>query len=145
MKSKELMVDDWVYAQSSRGEEFYPTKVKNIYDADEDEPCGTIMDNYERIISSYEFKPIPLTEKILKSNGFVNSYTEGWFEMGYGSLNFYYTDKKHFIINSLDDKGNHRKLWVIKIEYVHELQHALRLCELNKLADNFKVEQNGSN
>ncbi|MBQ0088527.1 MAG: hypothetical protein KBT27_04250 [Prevotellaceae bacterium] len=28
----------------------------------------------------------------------------------------------------------------IQIKYVHELQHALRLCGLNDLADNFKIE-----
>lgn len=29
---------------------------------------------------------------------------------------------------------------LIKIRYVHELQHALRLCGLTELADNFKVK-----
>lgn len=28
---------------------------------------------------------------------------------------------------------------VITCEYVHQLQHALRLCKLNELADNFKI------
>lgn len=41
-------------------------------------------------------------------------------------------DNDYFFISSLDA--------YIHIYYVHELQHALRLCGLNELADNFKVK-----
>jgi len=28
----------------------------------------------------------------------------------------------------------------VRVNYVHQLQHALRLCGLNELANNFKLE-----
>ena len=37
-------------------------------------------------------------------------------------------------------EGNYNKGWC-KTIYLHELQHALRLCGLNDLADNFKLEE----
>lgn len=73
-------------------------------------------------------RPIPLTPEILKKN-FPS--TTDWYFIG--------TDKFCFRIDKYKDKwdlyfgrdGKGTNLQ-IKISYVHELQHALRLCGINK-------------
>lgn len=74
-----------------------------------------------------ELNPIPLTPEILEKNGFVK----------HDKIHPYYLDYYHerdgfTIFNSSAWHGH-------ILNSVHELQHALRLCGLNDLADNFKV------
>lgn len=80
-------------------------------------------------------KPIPITPKILEKNGFKKRGDEyAAFGLG-GPIQWYVAleDFKWFITSS------DRDLTIRGQRYVHELQHALRLCGLNELADNFKV------
>lgn len=143
MKSNELMLGDWVYALSSRGEEFTATTVKNIYDADEDEPCGTIMEKYGRIVGSSEFKPIPLTQEILEKSGFDEEPFDKWEDSMWVSKNDRVliskrTRYKEWYIHI--DCEYFSPVWSMECDYVHELQHILRFCGLNELADNLKIE-----
>lgn len=79
--------------------------------------------------SKYDWvKPIPLTPEILEKNGFVRHHDK---------IHPYYVDYCHerdgfTIFNSRTWHGH-------ILNSVHELQHALRLCGLNDLADDFKV------
>lgn len=73
-------------------------------------------------IMEKEISPIPLTEEILKANGLdpilcCNLSMPRWFM-------------------SLRNGNHHVEM---PFEYVHQLQHALRLCGLTNLADNLKV------
>lgn len=141
MTTKELMLGDWVYALSSRGENFTPTTVKNIYDADEDETCGTIMEKYGRIIGSYEFKPIPLTQEILEKSGFseeTHFHRPMWFTKDREVLLSKITNSKEWFIYIFNESFG--ATCAMECDYVHELQHILRFCGLNELADNFKIE-----
>ena len=75
--------------------------------------------------------PIPVTPEILEKNGWEE--TEYWHE---------YKDGNTIIQCSLPDmRGiiNGVEIEHFKCEYVHQLQHLLRLCGLDELADNFKV------
>lgn len=69
--------------------------------------------------SKYDWvKPIPLTAKILGKNPNIE-------ELGYW-----------------DYEVNVFRLFatpILNLWYIHQLQHALRLCGLNELADNFKM------
>jgi len=77
--------------------------------------------------------PIPLTAEILKANGFIS--------LNYDSCFVYRTSFEEDFEITKDNKGFHlRPVSIAKTNYVHELQHALRLCNLNELADNFKLE-----
>jgi hypothetical protein len=71
--------------------------------------------------------PIPLTREILKANGInieVAPYTPNWIRCILNP-NFFLEDRLkgfyHFNGNNL-----------AKMQYVHELQHALRLCGIEK-------------
>lgn len=84
-----------------------------------------------------EVKPIPLTPEILEKNGFETKF-------GYSK----YNDEDDFFLITWNEISHHLRIRTFDndcaldkdhIDYVHELQHALRLCGLNDLADNFKV------
>lgn len=70
--------------------------------------------------------PIPLTEEILKANGCELHEFNG--VMRY--------ERSEFIIHHSMRDCVGRNNFTYK--YVHQLQHALRLCGLNDFADNFK-------
>ena len=71
-----------------------------------------------------EVEPIPLTAEILEKNGWWQDEIDGT----YHNTMSVYGRKAPFSI--LDG---------VAINYVHELQQALRLCGLKDLADNFKI------
>lgn len=109
MKANELMIGDWV-KHSLYGN----VQVRSI-------PNG------EQI-----WTPIPLTAEILEKNAYPDNgswYCFGDFDVAH------YGDCYVIHQNPNDDKRE----FLCRINYVHELQHALRLCGLNELADNFKV------
>ena len=71
-------------------------------------------------------KPIPLTAEILEKNGFYETKLRYWIDSRKKPISY------HAYGNSTEVFGD--------ALYVHELQHALRLCGLTDLADNFKVD-----
>lgn len=85
-------------------------------------------------------EPITLTLEILEKNGF---------ELRDGFLYHRIDDKPHHYDFKLENGGVFTSegytlqccIYHLTIRYVHELQHALRLCRLNDLADNFKLEE----
>ena len=101
------------------------------------------------LFRAYEFEPIPLTPEILEKNGFYIRNTQ-WYYKRFGSyvcfdiaISLVY---KEIEVSKVCGAGTDCE----EVEYgssivfsndicVHELQHALRLCGLNELADNFKV------
>ena len=93
-----------------------------------------------------QVKPIPLTPEILKKNGFEMFKYDGWVHyyriFGNSAIPFVLhsmiggemlSQEVDIFSTSTDTNCG------IEVNYVHELQHALRLCGLNKLAENFKV------
>lgn len=142
MKATELMIGDWVAIQDSP--KYY--KVESIDILTRGDACRLVYDHY--IVDTWcdRVYPIPLTAEILEMNGFEGSpIKDMYLHMGLwercqlkvelypseGSSVFVYADKV-----SVNMYVPHILLY---INYVHELQHALRLCGLNELADNFKI------
>lgn len=75
-----------------------------------------------------QLQPIPLTAEILGKNF---SSTPGWYFIGTNKYCFRiykYKDKWDLLFRG-DGKGTRLNL---KISYVHQLQHALRLCNIDK-------------
>ena len=126
LSEKDLMIGDWVMYDPNVfiEDEYVPTK----------ECYPTIIETGEDMDSAVEgcYYPIPLTAEILEKNGFVkveNTQTStimysfrdtlnriGVFDFNHVTIDSYYTD------SSCD----------VFISSVHELQHALRLCGINK-------------
>lgn len=79
---------------------------------------------------------IPITPEILENNGFIKVNSQRY-DYGYPDTDCYVkvNPKKNMIhVNGRNANSN-----LYSHSFVHELQHALRLCGLNELADNFKV------
>lgn len=124
MKTNELQIGDWVTAIQDEG-------------ADVDKQWSA--NDYIDTNAGY-CEPIPLTNDILKANGFVPLG-------GYG-LNRLVLEDERIVISAngafveIYSTSAHERLLMIKRTqiYVHTIQHALRLCGLNDLADNFKLK-----
>lgn len=120
MKATELMIGDWVYDNMLKGygkiEVLTPFAVQ----------CDIHTDTHHMDF----FQPIPLSEEILKANNidFLSLYH-----------NDFSDSKPNINIRSYRDKHFEVMSGSMPLRYVHELQHALRLCGLNDLADNFEV------
>lgn len=90
------------------------------------------MDCYEKF--DY-FEPIPLTEEILLKNGF--EFFDSSYFNDIVSITFF-PSCIYFICHVYE--GEVCDVIERHINYVHELQHLLRLCELTDMANNFKIE-----
>lgn len=123
MKASELMIGDLIIAPNGK-----PCKVVSIDTVD-----ACVIDENKSIVPLCgEVIGVPLTAEILEKNGFWKGCYVGYFQ--HNSLNLLGIDiggninLSHFI-------GDH----VLEVQYVHELQHVLKLAGLIDLADNFKI------
>lgn len=113
MNINELMINDLVYHKDK------PVKItKGIYD-------GKAYTN-DLCILDFKLSPIPLTADILEKNGWL-----------YDDMCNEYHHADAFVICG---RNTFTIFDGVKISYIHELQHALRLSGLCELAINFKVE-----
>lgn len=141
MKATELMAGDWFMFDT---EHYEPYERVREYSQVEHFNYGVVYGNsgciaYCEDYQSYNERkyekvmPIPLTEAILKANGFEYREFTSHESMHYNHSVTIYLNKDGEIFMLIG--GEQR--WM---RYVHQLQHALRLCGLNELADNFKIE-----
>lgn len=122
MQANELMIGDWVDSYLDG----HPIQL-TAYD------CYIIARGYNDGI-----EPIPLTAEILEKNGFELDDLRG--------TRYDIPGNDYYGISSYLDE-DYNKCWtfcasgifLFDIPFVHELQHALRLCELNDIADNFVI------
>ena len=128
MKCQELQIWDWI--TDGHG---LPMQITNVGD---DYAYATFEGNegdpWEFDDKDEQPQPIPLTTEILEKNG--------WARTG-----IFFTEKRidentHLrwadICGSVLSQGNY---YMCDCKYVHTLQHALRLCGLDELANNFKI------
>lgn len=119
IRSNELMIGDWVHLNDALSPPIY-LKVYSIYPPyiQAEGELGQFRDD--------TLAPIPLTPEILEKNGFfIGNYGEYWMRKKKGeSVNM---DKDNYAII---EKGS--SAIYLTCKYVHELQHALRLCEIDK-------------
>lgn len=136
MKANELMIGDWF--QNPLG---FPYKVKSIkcYNADKEderyEVCGANK-SAEASFDVINAEPIPLTPEILEKNGFRKDETDKYHPV-------FLLSEDYFDVTIEEETDS---IW--RLEYtnceaplpfcrnlvcsVHELQHALRLCGIDK-------------
>lgn len=132
MKTTDLIVGDFF---SLYGNKY---KIESI------KKCGAIRLEYypegERVQLTSDFiledlKPIPLTSEILEKNFRPGSKSYNSFDPDYiipGMPDSFGLELRNGVLYITDHV-------LMPIRYVHELQHALRMCGLDKLADNFKI------
>ena len=94
-----------------------------------------------------DVEPIPLTKEVLEMNGWENNDCYCYYRIDeHITLSFYMHEHRLMkVFCGIDEWQNHERVTDILfhcegLKYIHELQHALRLCGLNELADNLKVE-----
>lgn len=150
MKVNLLQFYDWVYW----GEQY--SNVYGDYDLEFHQHQIKLDDFFFLHVNDWEenedlefVKPILLTEEILKLNGFItnNDHTLTGSKI-YHRLCGKYEEYKVTVrllngwvkIESFDDRWYTLLDLSVQLRYVHELQHALRLCGLHELANNFKIE-----
>lgn len=121
MEINELMVGDWVS---------YKKVCSRIASADFDLNNRTWMQ---------EIEPIPLTTEMLEKNGWeeCNWDTDDDVQYGYDYGLFYFTWWRNVELLScyFEDKNaglSYEMISEMPIKYVHQLQHALRLCGIDK-------------
>lgn len=143
MKATELMVGDLVCLKDDIKCEL-PLKIDGVLTNDISLEGEGFLGGAEGLI-----RPIPITPEMLVKNGFYDRNTQ-WYYKRFGS----------YVCFDIAISLVYREIEVSKVcgagtdceeeEYgssivfdndicVHELQHALRLCGLNELADNFKL------
>lgn len=124
LTSKDLLVGDWVICyHPSRLKSFEKVSVGLLHTMQEQE-YGHIKEDSPlfRIV-----EPIPLTPEILEKNGLANDPYGCHFE----------EDEYMELEISVEEEGiywtiNYNEYCILKLKYVHELQHALRLCRISK-------------
>ena len=155
MKAEELMVTDWVLAEGK------PVHVTNIsvLGGDVIRVMNPFM-SYDIAYASNiialskgakdinKIEPIQLTEEILKKNGFKNDVIAQKAIIAEGASNFsviLISEDNRIILNNIDEYLNSFNKWHVHIDtedmrtmctseitYVHELQHLLKLCKIEK-------------
>lgn len=110
MNVKELMIDDWVLYDNE------PHKIQGVSYGEVTIECWPKDEG--------DIEPIPITTEILEKNGFVNE------EVDPDELLSYFRWDNGDIHVSIYNNFNY--ISDLHIHHVHELQHALRLCGIEK-------------
>ena len=153
MKATELMIGDWVLINNT------PHQIQAIdsINAEIHADGELYYVGEDRPHLEDKIEGIPITSYMLHRNdwcwgstsdeedfiSFVRgSYGKHWvYGDGAGEISLTFSEDENSGLLKIDDQRFNRHLEFVwnDILYVHELQHALRLCGLNELADNFKI------
>jgi len=125
IKASELMLGDWM-RYAGTGELMQVTRIDAIMDGSGHFACG-LPHRYEY---NNKFEPVLLTAEMLERNGFeYHSGERGMY--GVTTANYYAMEgSPHFFCD-----GDPFAVWFedeVPIRYVHELQHVLKLCGIEK-------------
>ena len=135
MKVEDLMIGDWVYFEDK------PIKIRNIFEEEINLKFNEFSGLVDDSIHESYISPIPLTSEILKKNGFTKkTQFIDWSEKIIYTINedFYiienYFEFDKFTLCKLykdSDEGT-IVIYITRVDNVHELQHALKLCGIDK-------------
>jgi hypothetical protein len=124
MKIDELMIGDWLLYKSDSLDNAFPIQVTRE------------MFNKELVVWKDRFEPITLTTEILEKNGFER---EGVIVSRYEGIDHRVTihDDKEYMNSNNEwhvhiDSEDYCTIANCELTYVHELQHLLKLCKIDK-------------
>jgi hypothetical protein len=133
MKANELMVDDWVLW---KGKPVQVASVSGVKYSFGQIDVTLAHCNDKKILETHDIKsiqPIPLTPEILEKNGFTKG---GMFAKTYYlavedfEISVYFA---HVNTQLIIEKRNGKEIInLLNVEYLHILQHALKLCGIDK-------------
>lgn len=141
MEIKELSIGDWV---NYKGESFSIDGVNIEMVSQNNRIIGFQEMAVLRIgalkainVKVRDLTPIPITPEILEKNGFVKESEVGyerfeWRENGSVAITLNrdsFSKSETFVLSTFKIGING---WLLRIEYVHELQHAIRMAGINK-------------
>lgn len=118
MKATELMIGDWIQVP--------PSGIRKMKITWLQEDFGEIND----------IEPVPLTPEILEKNGFEDIGDETWqleekpYWFWVDFLNHQYGCE--FDTSTYENEDDEHRLKLYGIPAVHELQHAMKLCGIEK-------------
>lgn len=127
MKISDFNIYDWFFI-NDEVQQIMPVFIDNVFN-------GTMP--------ASSVQPIPLTADILMANGFERKYLVSFvrYSLFKNGIVIWAEFDRHcwsiyLVTHKTDCNG-------FLVEYVHEMQHLLRMAELNDLADDFKLEKGG--
>lgn len=126
MNAKELMLGDWVQG-------YLPVYLKIAAILSEERVAVYCKDTYIELTVD-DIRPVPLTVELLKKNGFGYIEKDEHLQHLYPGESQFCEDMNFHI--GTDNSGkfwlNYRHCDIVSIYNVHELQHAFRVCGIDK-------------
>ena len=128
MKENELMIDDWIRIDEPDKYAGATGQIQSLmYHREGDATYFNVFIQgkfgyVSRDVCSDDIRPIPLTPEILEKNGFVVE------------SRYYHGNPLQYcvLVDGLWIDISGENFFEGKLEYVHQLQHALRLCGIDK-------------
>lgn len=133
MKEEDLMIGDWVLHEGRAIKVEALRKRKIGYRKTKDKVTWLVRG---------QFQPITLTPEILEKNGFNDPTFEAQKRERFVVLckeyqiNYYFNSNWFSIYKNANVSGSDYPIFICafqeRIKYIHELQHALKLCNIDK-------------
>lgn len=139
MKANELQIGDWVYLNYWDGKYTQQIHGINYYSWRGEGYSDWVDTEIDDEASINNIEPVPLTAEILEKNGFkkeIDDMGDPYYSLKDYTFSLYY----FFDANVISLYAGGHRVFLEKKIYVHELQHALRLCGLADIADNFRID-----
>lgn len=128
MNTSELMIGDWILD----GKEY--AQVTSI-------ACGGVIETTKNNYCPEDVvQYIPLTLEILGKNGWTDHNEYRGYVNEEKNIAFYFNPQGQIKLKVRSVFSWLETMNLKNIFYVHELQHALRLCGLSDIANNLKIE-----
>ena len=141
MKANELMIGDWVDFYHPHEPE---KKIVTRHRVTETFECGLVeLNNHPNPVHADHIEPVKITPEILEKNGWKHEFDKKDYMVKYNlgeegkNCWMMWAIKEHNLdIQRQDENLDVYNLKVSKVsipcDYVHQLQHALRLCGIEK-------------
>lgn len=127
MKKEDLMIGDWVNIQTERDDEPMYSQVEQLWECEIDADFQT---GYENVY------PIPLTEEILRNNGFIKVDFLKYDEPRVG-ISLLYKERSdgeegYRVLIENRKSGIETRTTIKPVKYVHEIQHTIKDLHIDR-------------
>jgi len=135
MKATDLMIGDWVF-NTHHNKNIQITPYDFFTHGHYEDGTQYITESH-KIVSGNDFVPIPLTTEILEKNEFKEDFETNGIYWRPDCRKFCIVkelDTWYFAFRVLGERVDKSSgyICISECNYVHKLQHIMRLCEINK-------------